>query len=403
MRRSTLAVSIVSLIAIPISALALAANPAALSKQMTFKGNPHSVEAEFHLHHEDTHVSLWIKGAGEGKNPATAKGWEEITFDVAADGEYLRAKGAVRLAGGKIYLKLLSIDGSMPGDNLAEIRSWTEKPWVVIAIPETAVEQKTFAAGFAAGMRNSGIDVSEEDVHAMMDAVADALFTMETTRFQGGAAYSLKLAPDYLRRALQAFESSVIGQQVGFDGDDVDLSEDLPINLHIRVNTNTTGELTFVKWYAATDLEGTSLVMQGNSKWQGHPVYVEIPKNTIPVEELMGDLDDMMDGSSWEEMLEQGMPMMEDEQMFEEDEEPMEEDVWEEESEESTTPVPLQVQRIRMVEPPRSDRDCTATPGTSLYLQQARKGSCALPPRTGYRVNTDVLHRNARPSSYYWR
>lgn len=393
MRHSTLTISIASLIVLPVTAFAVALSPAALLQQMTFRGNPHMVDAEFHIHADDTHVSLWMKGAAEGKTPATAKAWEEITVDIASDGEYVRARGAMRLVSGKVYLKLLSLEGDT--EDLEEILAWTQKPWVVIEIPETAVEQQTFAAGFAAGMRSSGIDVSEEDVRAMMDTVADALFTMETTRFQGGAAYSLKLAPDYLQRAMTAFVSSTVGQQVGWDAEDAELPEDMPpVNLHIRVNTNTAGELTFLKWYAATDFGGASLVMQGSSQWQGHPVYVEIPKDVVPVEELVGDVEDMMDGAPLE-IFGRELPMMEEEEM-----EWKETPVWEEEEREPMElprRVPMKTLRIRRLEASRPTPDCTATPGTSFYLQQARKGLCDLPARSEYRVNDDGLGKALNP------
>lgn len=399
MRRFSSAIAIAAALAIPLSALALADNPAALLKQMTFKGNPHSVEAEFHVHHEDTHVSLWIKGAGEGKNPATAKGWEDLTLDISANGDYLRARGAVRLVNGKIYMKLESVEGDIDAD-IAEIRAWTKKPWVEIDLPETAVEQATFAAGFAAGIRNSGIDVSEEDVHALLDAVADALFTMETERFPGGAAYSLRLAPDYLNRAIRAVQSSAIGRELEWDRDwntdAADFINEQPVNLHIRVNTNATGELTFVKWYAATETEGMSVVLQGKSQWQDHPVNVEIPKDTVSLEELTQDLENSYDLPSWGDVMEEGIPMPEEET------EEWDMEIPEAEVMEPLRVVPQEIQRIRL-EAPRRTPDCTATPGTSFYLQQARKGSCTLPSRTEYRVNHNVLNQNVRPSGYYWR
>lgn len=391
--------STLAFIVTPLSALALANNPAALLKQMTFKGNPHSVEAEFHVHHEDTHVSLWIKGAGEGKTPAAAKGWEDLTLDISANGDYLRARGAVRLVNGKIYMKLESVEGDIDAD-IAEIRAWTKKPWVEIDLPETAVEQATFAAGFAAGMRNSGIEVSEEDVKVLLDALADALFTLETERFPGGAAYSLRLAPDFVNRAIRAVQFSAIGRELEWDNDwDMDAAhfiDEQPVNLHIRVNTNTTGELTFVKWYAATEAEGMSVVFQGKSQWQDHSVNVEIPRDTVPLEELTQDLEDSYDLPSWGDVMEEGMPIPEEE-TEESDMEIPEEEVMEPER-----AVPQEIQRIRL-EAPRKTPDCTATPGTSFYLQQARKGLCDLPPRSEYRVNHNVLNQNVRPSGYYWR
>src|SRR3989338_1570741 len=274
MRRSIGILSTLTFIAAPLSARALAGSPAALLAQMNFRGNPHTVEAEFHAHGNCMYASVWMKGAAEGKTPATVKAWEHITIDIAGEGKFVRAKAALRLVHGAVYAKLLSIEGNV-ADDIREIRAWTEKPWVKIEIPESAAEQKTFAAGLAAGMRESGaMDISEEDVRMLLDALADALFTLETTRYQGGAAYSLRLAPDYLNRAIRAVQSSPIGRELGLDAEDMDLPEIQPVNLHIRVNTNDIGELVFLKWYAATEAEGVSVITQGKSQLQAHPLDV---------------------------------------------------------------------------------------------------------------------------------
>ena len=377
MRRSIGILSTLTFIAAPLSALALAGSPAALLAQMNFRGNPHTVEAEFHAHGNGMYASVWMKGAAEGKTPATVKAWENITIDVAGDGMYVRAKAAIRIYDSALYAKLLSIEGNLDAD-MSEVKTWTQKPWVKIEIPESAAEQKSFVAGIAAGMRESGADVSEEDIRALLNALADALFTLETTRYQGGAAYSLRLAPDYLNRAIRAVQSSPIGRELGLDAEDMDLPEIQPVNLHIRVNTNDIGELVFLKWYAATEAEGVSVITQGKSQWQAHPVNVEVPKHTMTLEEFSKDwgMEDL-EIDRWE------IPSM-DTDMWEA---PMEEDDWSEESDEVVRPYRTVPHRIRQMEAPRRREGCTATPGTPYYLQLARKGICDLPPRSTYRVN----------------
>ena len=385
MRRSIGIVSLFTFLAAPLSALALAGSPAALLSQMSFRGNPHAMEAEFHMHYEDTHISVWMKGAQEGKTPAMSKAWEDFTIDIASDGHFMRAKGAVRMAHGAAYIKLLSVEGNAQMD-ISELRMWTDKPWVKISIPEEAMDQPSFASGLAAGMRATGSAIEETDVRTLLDTLADALFTMESERFQGGVAYSLRLAPDALHRAVQAVQASAIGKELEFDADTMSLPENLPVNLHIRVNTNSFGELVFAKWYAATEKEGMSLVMQGNTQWQGHPVYVEIPKKTISWEEFSEGMD--------LHMLGQGLPSMPSDDRDEWQEEKNEwmkdeeedDDQWEESSED-VLPLRALPRRDRSVERTPQRENCTAAPGTPEFLQQARKGSCNLTTRSEYRIN----------------
>ncbi len=383
MRRSIGILSAFTFLAAPLSTLALAGSPAALLSQMSFRGNPHAMEAELHMHHGDTHVSVWMKGAAEGKTPAIAKAWEDFTIDVSSDGRFVRTKGAVRVAHGAAYIKLLSVEGNM---DITELQEWTTKPWVKITMLEEAMHQPTFIAGLTAGMQSVDNAITEQDVRTLLDTVTDALFTIESERYQSGMAYSLRLAPNALHRAVQAVESSVIGNALGFDREDMDLPENLPVNLHIRVNTNSTGDLVFAKWYAATATQGISFVMQGNTQWQNRPVNVEIPKETISFEEFSGGMGMHTFGSNlwnmpsrdWDELLEEEDEWSKDE---------MEDDTeWEDSAEQVSTPRAYHPRPRTMERIPQREQ-CTATAGTPAFLQQARKGGCNLPARDDYRVN----------------
>ncbi len=386
MRRSIGIASLFTLLAAPISALALAGSPAALLSQMNFRGNPHTMEMELHMHHEETHISLWMKGASEGKTPAQTKAWEEFTVDIASDGHFLRAKGAIRAVHGTAYIKLLSVEGD-PAMDMEAFRSWTQKPWIKITMPEESMQQPSFIAGFTMGMQAIDSAITEEDVRTVLNAVTDALFTLESERFQSGMAYSLRLAPHGLHKAMQAVQSSMMGDALGFHLEQMDLPGNLPINLHIRVNTNTTGELVFAKWYAATEMEGTSLVLQGKTQWKSSPVNVEIPKETMSWEEFSGEWDrEMMEMGSmnWEMPTDDWNEILEDEDEWLEDEEG-DDDQWE--SDDNDLPSHVLPPRAHHWNRIPQGNLCTATPGTSAFLQQARKGSCNLPARVEYRIN----------------
>jgi len=376
MRRFSGIVSLFALIATPMSALALATSPATLLSQMNFRGNPHTMEAQLHMQYGDTHLSAWMKGAAEGATPQTTKAWQNFTIDIAQSGEMVRAKGAVRMAHGSAYIKLLSIEGNSSAD-LSQLHAWVQKPWVNITMPEDAMDQPSFIAALTASMQAVDSAITEADVRALLDAVTDSLFSMESERFQSGVAYSLRLAPHGLDRAMQAVQSSMIGDALGLHTNAMDLLGDLPINLHIRVNTNNNGDLVFAKWYAATEMEGISLVLQGKTQWQGHPVYVEIPKKTIAWEEVaatwnmldIGSMEGSIPDSQWEELLKGE----EEAQTEDEDDHAMD-------------------RPARTVRPPRPteirwNTGCSATPGTPAFIQQSRKGQCMLPPRDTYRIN----------------
>ena len=379
MRRTLGMLSTLTILATPLSALALAGSPAALLPQMDFKGNPHAVEAEFHAAGNGIHAALWMKGAQEGRTPATTKAWWKMTMDLEGNGMQGRVKMAATLYQNTLYFKVMSVDGNF-AEGMKEIATLAGKPWVKIPIPGAASQAHSFAEGWAAGMRQAGADISDEDVRLLVSGLFDALFTLESTRYQSGMAYSLHLAPDYLHRALRAVQTSALSRELGFRTEEMNLPEELPVNMHIRVNTNSIGELVFLKWYVATDAEGISVVAQGKSQWQASPVYVEIPKETITMDEFLEDMGMEDIGlDQWE------MPSM-DTDMWEE---PLEEDDGSQEQSPMETVRPYRAlpPRVRRLEAPRMREGCTAMPGTSFYLQQARKGQCDLPPRSTYRVN----------------
>jgi hypothetical protein len=378
MRRLLAGLSLGAFLVLPVAAFAIAASPSALLRHMDFRGNPHAMEAELHVRQQGLGIAVWMKGAAEGKTPLAAKAWLNVTVDIAQQGSFLRVRSALRLAGGNLYGKILSVEGTIDGA-MSNLEEWTQKPWFKIALPEEDMDHATMMAAVSAGMHAIDESVKEEDIQTLMDAVVDALFTMESTRYKEGTAYSLKLAPGYLSRVMEAIRTSPLGQELSL----VDALEDLPmqppINLHIRTNMNGIGELVFMKWYAATEHNGMSVVAQGTSQWQGHPVNVEIPKNAVPFGENLPELgmpdwpmpmDDAWDMDEWSD-----------------DEEDEDEDLMEE-------------MRPSRQEPSKSMRwstGCSAEPGTPAFLQESRKGICNLPPRDAYRVHDRSRNKMLNP------
>lgn len=377
MRRPLEILSTLTFLAAPLSAFALAGSPAALLAQMHFKGNPHTVEAEFHAEGNGMYAALWMKGAQEGKTPGTTKARWKMTMDMEGNGMQGRVKMGIVIYQSTLYCKVISVDGNFT-EGMEEIAALADEPWVKIPIPAAESQAHSFAEGWAAGMRQAGVDISDEDVRSLVSSLFDAIFTLESTRYQGGTAYSLMLAPNYLHRAMQTVRSSNVGQELGME--QMDLPGELPLNFHIRVNTNAIGELTFLKWYAATTGGEVSFVGQGKSQWQASPVYVEIPKETITMDEFLEDMGMEDIGlDQWE------IPSMDTDKW----EETIEEDDWSEEESpmETVRPYRRVPSRMRRMEEPRMRASCTANPGTAFYLQLARKGICDLPSRSTYRVN----------------
>lgn len=380
-----------SLLLIPLSSYALEKSPSALLPQLTFKGNPHAFSTEVHGHIHDAHVGVWVKGSMEGSTLASLKARWNATMDIAEGSTWARVKTTGMLHQGILYFRVTDIQGDIDPAYRQELM---DQSWIHLEIPEPEGTSPALESIIAEILSSQGTHTDEQEVHALLQQVIDALFSLEGTRFVGGNAYSLKLAPNALERVLHVLQQSPIADAMEIPAS-VGPYDTLPINVHVRMNTNTASELLFVKWYASTGMEGWNFVLQGESTWVPFHVNVEIPQKSVAFDALQEKLGTLLPSSLLTPSLPYETP----------------EDSWNEQSVEwEYVEVPEPVEVLPPETPP-SPETCTEVPGTPEYLHQARKGLCRLPRRDSYRINNlssgKVLNpRTTRlkdPSIPYWR
>jgi hypothetical protein len=392
----------------PLSAFAFYATPSALVRGVHFDGNPRSFEGQAHFHAEGHYVSLWMKGATEGRTPAALKAKLQATIDVADWRATVRTRFAFMVYQGNVYAKLLSVEGPHDGDTRA-LRSLAEKPWLMA--PMEAGGKETLTETLTGMLRDAGISAAESDVQALFDQITDAVFTMTHSRYQGGNAFSLKLSPAFLTNVLDILGRSplfheMIGQIHAWEPGDAREIRDVQdmlkraINLHVKVNTNTVGEFLYGKKYIAFHHEGLSFVFEGTAQHQPTPVYLDIPKKTMDLDELHAAL---LATSMWTDLFEflpvRGVhkPMKgwapTWEPLIEEDEDirmPVQPPM----SRPRRTPVGRSVDSYKATSQPAQ---CMTEPGTPAYLQETRKGLCLLPQRSLYRINDQSTGKVLNP------
>lgn len=404
-----------SFVAAPLTALAYFMQPSALFRAMEFDGRPRSLSMEAHAQMEDTYMSFWMHGEGEGRTPSSIKGKWHATFDLSADDVKMRVKLDLLLHQQVAYFRINEFSTNFEDDVLRASVNVLQKKWLSIPLEVEQVQaggRDAFVTGFVEGMEQEGISVSKDQVEKLLDNLVDAVLSLEYTQFTGGHAYSLRLKEGFIRETLltvDEFFSGINGEGLGISGllndpimQEVESMLHDTANLHIKVNTNDDDQFLFARFYLSVetpDLPGFSFVTQGEVQKQMVPVYVGVPTNSrsMTMEELL----EYMDGGNILHQLE-NLNLLNTGELFEwtEDEDTFDQDWdtwdsgsdwWEEEGEE------WQPRRTSRQQEVHSDVGCTGSPDSLEYLFNSRKGICPLADRDrGVRINTQNSAKRQR-------
>jgi hypothetical protein len=264
MRRPLLASFALASLAAPLFALAAFVNPSDLLLSSQLQNKPLDVSYEAHVTMQDTYVSVWLKGAMEGKDPQTMKADVKLTVDASVNGAVIRGKFALRTVNGAAYARLESVTGDYENDEVKVAAEAVGKRWYAVPL-----------AGDWMG------DTLQRE--AMARTLADALLQM-TSAVQGkNTVYSLTLRPDAAQAIGQAMEADPSAP--GLNADDVtSLAQFLAgANVHVKV-TARGDDLTGVKLYVAGEQDGARVVVQGMATVRSKPVTVDVPAGAVDLE-----------------------------------------------------------------------------------------------------------------------
>jgi|GEM_PF-1599401 len=208
----------------------------------------------------DVHTTLKVSGARETQS--LGKLWANISLERRSGSASMRAVVELRAVNGTAYVRLKSVEGA---DSLLDISSLRTvgNSWFTVPMSALSLESWTMPP--------------------LDPAAAGSVFTAEHVRFIDGNSY--KLSPSLSFDDVVSFLKSVAASVpvVAQAGSDVVssslLSSVVQIKISAKVDTTRQGEFRFFQ----TSIRGASLSIDSKVQRQMYPVYVEVPKNVLPL------------------------------------------------------------------------------------------------------------------------
>ncbi|MDD5469960.1 MAG: hypothetical protein PHO92_04160 [Candidatus Peribacteraceae bacterium] len=394
--------------AVPFIALAAFTRPSEALRLLSYDGKPRTFSAQVYVSAADTTATVSMNGAMEGKRPEDIKAKFSLTADIAERGAWLATvRAQARVYRGQLYV-LLEDAAARDGMDIpsAGIGQWYVMP-LAFGDMQQPEEWEDIAEELAMHLRAAGVETTAEDLTQALNAVVDGLFAMEQSRYAGGYAYSMRLHPNFLRNAVGTVSRFLLEhgnedvrafvremqQEMMMEPDMLAETESQVrqmVNLHLKVDTNTADEFVFGKYYVSLAVpEGDMHVaLEGKLQQLMTPVYLEIPRDAIAIEEGSGEFAEMlmelMGNTSGEFEYEWPDTSDEEEYFWQEDWEFEEQDAgryWEEEvlpppriPRVPRTPDPHTRQRMNPLMP--KVPGCDFEPGTREYVRMQREGVC---------------------------
>ena len=279
---------------LPVSASALSYNnPSALFQAIEDQRKPQSFDMEFHINSpvEDMYVSFWIVGGTENVGTPDLKMKARLTVHVNIEGDFGILKAEAMAHQQKLYMRVTEIDmPPMLSYITLEFGDILNK-WTRMDIPAEMLDPAYNKQQMAELISLLDLNIDPQE---FKNQIIDAVVGMTHNQFENGHAYSIKLHPNLIEnimRLAEAMDDEAMDELSVSDLMEARQMLNDFLNLHIKIDTDTEGELAFMKFYVSfTELEtDMEFVFQGNSVTDYTPVYLEVPTEF----EDIGDLENI--------------------------------------------------------------------------------------------------------------
>lgn len=343
MRRTLAALVSTLTILTPSPAFAEFTSPADVVSALLQNTAPTMSKLEMHMHVDDVYVSAWGSGALQGKlTESDGKLRWNMTVDVAYQGLTVRMKFQAVAFQQKVYARLQSIDGAYQDMFGALSGTFAQKKWLMMPL-ETLLQHLDAPSP-------EGWDTQE-----LRDTVT-SLFALSGTRNPTGWTYTLTPRDEGAMQMIRGATEFTL--KVDTD------RGDLPQFARLTVR-------------GADQAANMDLTLTAEVQVSPYPVYVDVPKEAMTVEELedyLRALESMGSATGIFPEFPAAMPVpMPEEQMptWEEVEESLWESDWEFPLEDAASDDTWSLE-----EDWGGDTGCTAAVGTVEYIGLMRAGRC---------------------------
>ncbi|MFH0851149.1 MAG: hypothetical protein V1876_00160 [Candidatus Peregrinibacteria bacterium] len=303
MRKSVFATVCAVVLAVPIIALAAFSHPGDLLSPLAHDGRPREFEGKFYASAgEGPDVVRFfgnIKTMSEGRSLKDMK--SSLRVDMTATTSEGDITGAIDMMAyhETLYVRVsdvsIRVKGMASGD--ADFLSWInpyQNRWFTLDLAD-------ITSDFNAA---SDFMLTPDEWKGGLARVLDIMFTMEHTRFKTGNTYLLTFNPDAWADALTSVISNLDTMNPGFadkmTGGDMLLAVSTgadcyahALTMRLKVDTTSEGDFRFARIYATLDLPDedapVSLALEGTLQHRPQPVYLDLPRQTEPLDGLFGD------------------------------------------------------------------------------------------------------------------
>ncbi|ALM10139.1 MAG TPA: hypothetical protein DEB30_04140 [Candidatus Peribacter riflensis] len=305
MRKSFLLTACAVVFAVPLIALAAFSRPSDVLFGLENAGGPRSFEIKLYstVGEEEDLVQFFVTGNGmtEGTTPQDLKISLHLNVSAVTTEGTISGVGDVIGYHEKVFFRLSNVKVSGPiitAGDLADIETMSREMrgrWFVAEAPQT-----TDSPSWDEMARELDLPFSAAQMREGIARVIDAVFAMEHSRFLAGTTYTLTLKPNFIVEGIRAAEGwlTEVNQDSAAnmpETGDADLQEfeDLfrqNLTVRLKVDMSGDGAFRFARSYVTLSLpdEAVALSLEASMQQRPAPVYVQIPANATPVEELLG-------------------------------------------------------------------------------------------------------------------
>lgn len=303
MKKSFFVTACAVVFAVPLIALAAFVRPSDILTSLAYDGRPRQFEGKFYASVGEGTDNVRFFGnvlsLSEGLTLKDMK--SSLRVDMTAttsegditgsiDMMAFREKLYVRVSDVSIRAKELVSDDA---DFLSAIEEYQNR-WFTLDLQE-------LSSDFS---EDNNLMLSSEQWKEQLALILDTLFTMEHTRFKTGNSYLLSFNPEMWAEALTSSVNNLDNMNPDL-ADKLSGEDMLPvlstgadyyahaITARLKVDTTSDGDFRFARIYATLNLpdEDTpvSFSLEGTLQHRLKPVYLDLPKQTEPLEGLFGD------------------------------------------------------------------------------------------------------------------
>lgn len=280
MRRSLFASAAAAALVVPVLVFAAFPSPSDLFQALRMRSKPMDASFEVHASYQNVYVSLWSKGASEGRDLPSIQSSLKMTLDISAPQGTVRTKMQMRIVHQTLYFFVDGVTGNAENEFGRLAAQAAGKKWFSVSLKDLPAQDNPFEG------------MTDDEKSALIGKIVNAAFLlMSSPAANGKWTYSLTLHPA-ATESLQRLSLDNPSSSPMFDTQNQ--MQDFAaivraLNFHALFTADSNDEVQSMKLYAALDQDGLHFVVLGTATVRSKPLTVDVPAGAVSLGEQLND------------------------------------------------------------------------------------------------------------------